>query len=172
QKSAGLFSTNVWSFRRLCRRFLALLAWNGKQHLALALDALAPLLRRSGCGFLLGNARGGLRRIGPRQPALLRARWSVNAAGGPGGICNKTEISHGARACVLEGLPQAFAGLVSDRPLHRDIIDRAGLVPPDQQEDRQPAAAAAGRRGHARARRRPRQGARLRVLQERLHPSG
>ena len=30
-------------------------------------------------------------------------------------------------------------------------VDRAGLVPPDQQEDRQPPAPAAGRRGHPRA---------------------
>ena len=39
-------------------------------------------------------------------------------------------------------------------------------------QDRQPAAPAAGRRGHARAGRGRRQGARLRVRQERLHPGG
>ena len=38
---------------------------------------------------------------------------------------------------VKEGLPQALARLVPDRPLHRDIGDRASVVPPDQQEDRQ-----------------------------------
>jgi hypothetical protein len=42
--------------------------------------------------------------------------------------------------CVLERLPQALARLVSDRPLHRDIGDRASIVSPDQQEDRQPPA--------------------------------
>ena len=39
-----------------CRRFLAVLARNGKQHLALSLTALTPLLRRSGRGFFLRNA--------------------------------------------------------------------------------------------------------------------
>ena len=70
----------------------------------------------------------------------------------------KRRYPHGARACVLERLPQALARLVSDRPLHRDISDRARVVPPDQQEDRQPAAAAAGRRGHPRAGRGRRKG--------------
>ena len=35
---------------------------------------------------------------------------------------------------------------MSNRHLHRDISDRACLVPPDQQEDRPPPAPAAGRR--------------------------
>ena len=39
---------------------------------------------------------------------------------------------------------------MSDRPLHRDISDRACLVPPDQQADRQPSSTAAGRRSHPR----------------------
>jgi Ku70/Ku80 beta-barrel domain len=47
----------------------------------------------------------------------------------------KRRYPHGARACVLERLPQALARLVSDRPLLRDISDRACLVPPDQQEE-------------------------------------
>ena len=37
----------------------------------------------------------------------------------------KRRYPHGARACVLERLPQALARLVSDRHLHRDIGDRA-----------------------------------------------
>jgi DNA end-binding protein Ku len=37
------------------------------------------------------RTRVGLRRIGPHQPALLPARWSVNAAGALGGACNETE---------------------------------------------------------------------------------
>jgi hypothetical protein len=49
------------------------------------------------------------------------------------------------RARVLERLSQALARLRSDRPLHRDIIDRASVVPTDQQGDRQPPAPAAGR---------------------------
>src|ERR1700730_14555705 len=71
----------------------------------------------------------------------------------PGGTGNQRENIYGRRASVLERLSQAFARLVSDRPLRRDIIERAGIVPPDQQEDRQPPAPAAGGRGHARARR-------------------
>ena len=38
------------------------------------------------------------------------------------------------------------------RPLPRHVGERARLVPPDQQADRQPTAAAARRRGHARGR--------------------
>jgi hypothetical protein len=49
------------------------------------------------------------------------------------------------RERVLERLSQALARLRSDRPLHRDIIDRASVVPTDQQGDRQPPAPAAGR---------------------------
>jgi hypothetical protein len=52
-------------------------------------------------------------------------------------------MAPGAR--VLERLSQALARLRSDRPLHRDIIDRASVVPTDQQGDRQPPAPAAGR---------------------------
>ena len=46
---------------------------------------------------------------------------------------------------VLEGLPQAFARLVPHRALHRHVVDRAGLISSDQQEDRQSTAAAVGR---------------------------
>ena len=55
-ESAGLFLTSACSFGRLCHGGLALVTRNGKQHLALSLNALAPLLRRSGCGFFLCNA--------------------------------------------------------------------------------------------------------------------
>ena len=56
QESAGLFLTSTCSFGRLCHGGVALLTHNGKQHLALSLNALAPRLRWSGCGFFLCNA--------------------------------------------------------------------------------------------------------------------
>src|SRR5579863_10340157 len=53
---ARVLLTNACSLGWLCCGLLALPARNGKQHLALSLNPLAPLLRRSGCGFFLGNA--------------------------------------------------------------------------------------------------------------------
>src|SRR5271155_894668 len=108
---------------------------------------------------------------GPAPTCFLLARWSVDAAGAQVAPANKGDI-RGPRSSVLERLSQAIARLVSHRPLRRDIIDRTGLVPPDQQENRQSVAAAAGRRGHARAGRGREQRMRLRVCEERLRPSG
>ncbi len=79
------------------------------------------------------------------------------------------ELRHGA-ACVLEGTSEAVPGVLPDRGEPGHHLVRTHLVPPDQQADRQPAAAAARRRSDARAGRRRRQGPRLRGRQGRLHP--
>ena len=55
-RSADVLVPSAWPTGRLWRRFLALLARNRKEHLALSLDALMPLLRGSGRGVFLGNA--------------------------------------------------------------------------------------------------------------------
>src|SRR5438105_11050961 len=53
----------------------------------------------------------------------------------------------------LEGLPQAFPGLVPDLPLSGCLGGRAGLVSADQQENRQSAESTADRFGNRRPRR-------------------
>src|SRR5437879_5319679 len=68
-------------------------------------------------------------------PAPSRRRWraATPAAGGNEGA-----------ACILEGLSQAIARLLPDRDQSRRLVVRAHLVSADQQENRQPAAPAAG----------------------------
>src|SRR3984957_6559456 len=53
---ARVLLTSACSLGRLCCGLLALPTRNGKQHLALSLNPLAPLPRRRGCGFFLCNA--------------------------------------------------------------------------------------------------------------------
>src|SRR6185437_1148194 len=79
----------------------------------------------------------------PAPTCASPARWSVNAAGADLAPATKGD-AHGPRTAVLERLPQAFARVLPDRPLHRDISDRTGVIPADQQENRQPTPAAAG----------------------------
>src|SRR5439155_27137529 len=90
----------------------------------------------------------------------------------PGGMRQSKGDFRDPRASVLERLSQAFARLLSHCAVHGDIVNRAGLFSTDQQENRQSAAPAAGRRGHARAGRELRQGARIRVREKRLYASG
>src|SRR5580704_14060792 len=54
--STDIILSGALPFRRGCRGHLFGVAGNGKQHFALSLNPLAPLLRRSGCGFFLCNA--------------------------------------------------------------------------------------------------------------------
>src|SRR5580658_7577798 len=67
------------------------------------------------------------------------------------------------RFALLEGLHQARAGVLPDRPLGRLVVERARGVPTNQQEDGEPAAPAAHRRRDAYTRRGPRQGQGLRT---------
>jgi hypothetical protein len=77
--------------------------------------------------------------------------------------------SDAAVPLLLVGLSQALPRFVSNRALHRDVLKRAGRLPADQQENRQPAAPATGRRAHWRAGRRRRLGAGARADRRQSH---
>ena len=83
-------------------------------------------------------------------------------------LVRRVGVGHGPPS-VLERLPEAVAGLVPDRPLSGVVELRAGILQPDQYQDRKPPQAADGRFRDRRARRARRYRPRLRIRQGPVH---
>src|SRR5437764_14060660 len=79
-----------------------------------------------------------------KNTGFCRRNAASDMALSPRGLV-ASEGVHGP-ACVLEGLSQAVAGVVSSRALSRHVGAREGALPPDQQQDRTPHPLPQGRR--------------------------
>src|SRR5215471_6230556 len=90
-------------------------------------------------GYFLDCAESRLRVI---FVAARRPEWAV--------LFQRKERYHGPTR-LLEGLSEAFPGVVPDRPLSGIVELGAGIVPSHQQEDGKPPEAAARRLGNRRS---------------------
>ena len=108
-------------FRQLCKRL-------GAGYAVSEMVASNPKLRHTEKSLRRIDHRGEFAPIAVQIRLVPTVAYGVSSAGEPP---------------LLEGLSEAVSRLVSHRRVHRGFLKRAGGIPPNQQKNRKPAAAAA-----------------------------